>query len=268
MNRRQFLTRSLLTTAAMSSGAIPGLSQIAHASAFAPVTARTLVNIKLDGGPDFRHLLAPAFNSNTSSFGYQSWSAMASAHALAPSASAWEQRWNQDYTPYVAGNQQFGILNNCGWLKSMWEQGKVAVVANVYGSPSRDHALASLVMDQGDRSSGPADSQRSGWGGRLAQNLGTNVMAVTRTPRAFCYAPDPADPQKRVTDGMIAAQDVRELKLFSHDPTDMPHQAQPVISRALSSYYAAKRAEIPSNSIYKRFFDMEQQLRELGAPIE
>lgn len=264
MDRRNFLRNSLLATALYSSGGLPGLASLSHAS-FAPVVRRTLVNIKLDGGPDFRHLFAPAFNSAPGSFGREFWGAMSAAHGIAGSASAWEQRWNDEYTPLDDGS--FGLLSSCGWLRRMWLAGNVALVSNVYGSDSRNHAHASLVLEQGNRSSGPADSQRSGWGGRLADAIGGNVIAVTRTPRTFCFGPDPADPEKSTADVVIPAQNIRDMKFFTPSPETVAHSADAVMTRGLRGYYEAKREEMATHSRYRRIVELERQIREFGAPI-
>ena len=267
MNRRQFLHTALLSTGLYSACGLPGIARLANASAFAPVSGRTLVNVKLDGGPDFRHLFAPAYDPEPASFGYQYWSAMSAAHELADNAAAWEQRWHSDYTPASHNGTNFGILDGCGWLRSMWDQGHVAIVSNVLGSSSRDHAFASIVLDQGNRSSGPADVRRSGWGGRLAAATGNNVLALTRAPLPFCLGPHPTDPEDHTLERLVAAQDIRDMKLFAPEADVEPQAPGAVITRALNSYYAAQRDEVAANSAYRRFFDLERQLRDYGEPI-
>ncbi|MDH3646236.1 MAG: DUF1501 domain-containing protein [Gammaproteobacteria bacterium] len=268
MNRRDFLRNTLATTALYSAGGLPGISNLAAANGFAPINSRMLVNIMLDGGPDFRHLFAPAFDADTLSFGHRYWEANNTAHSIDGNANAWEQRWNQDYNPVGSAGYEFGILNNSGWLQSMWDAGNVAIVSNVFGSSSRDHAESKLIMDQGNRSSGQANSLRSGWGGRLAAACDTNVVAVTRTPRPFCYGPHPDDPENRSGQWLIPAQDVRDMRLFEASPDDSPRWSRPVITRSLRSYYAVASNELPSDSVYRRFANMERQLREIGEPLD
>lgn len=266
MDRRNFLKNSLLATAMYSGAGLPGIASLAQASAFAPVMQRTLVNIKLDGGPDFRHLFAPAYNAAPGSFGRKFWGAMSTAHGIAGNASAWEQRWNNDYTPLHDGS--FGVLSSCGWLQRMWTQGNVALISNVLGSDSRNHAHASLVLEQGNRSSGPSSSRRSGWGGRLADAAGGNVIAVTRTPGTFCFGPHPADPEDSTSDVVIPAQDIRDMKFYRPDPGTNDQAANAVMTRGVSSYYAAKRHDMAANSRYRRFLELESRIREFGEPIE
>ncbi|MDH3589876.1 MAG: hypothetical protein OEQ74_10770, partial [Gammaproteobacteria bacterium] len=268
MNRRDFLRSTLATTAAYSAGGLPGISRIAMASSFAPVTSRTLVNVMLDGGPDFRHLFAPAYNADTLSFGYRYWQANSAAHSIEGNPNAWEQRWNQNYQPVGSNGFEFGILNNCGWLQSMWDSGKVAIISNVYGSSSRDHAHSALVLDQGNRNSGPANSLRPGWGGRLAAASGGNVVALTRSPRPFCFGPHPTDAENRSDEWTVAAQDVRSMKLYTPEAGTVPTRPNAVIERALRGYYSAKRNEFPLNSPRSRFANLEQQLREFGEPLD
>lgn len=268
MNRRQFLTSTLASTALYSAGGLPGIGSIASATSFAPVNSRTLVNIMLDGGPDLRHLFAPAYDSDTLSFGHRYWQATSAAHSIEGNANAWEQRFNQDYSPVSNNGVNFGILNSCGWLKSMWDSGNVAIVSNVYGSSTRDHAQSAMVLDQGNRSSGPANGQRPGWGGRLAAACGSNVVAVTRAPRNFCFGPDPSDTENRTNDLVVAAQDIRAMQLFEPPVTDDPRWARPVMTRAMKNYYASKHFSLAANSIYRRFTNLERRLRDFGEPLE
>ena len=67
---------------------------------------------------------------------------------------------------------------------------------------------------------------------------------------------------------MVSASNVRELTL--HKPADdvPPLDGEAVITRSLSSYYAALRETVPSGSTFERFVDLERQLRELGEPID
>jgi hypothetical protein len=65
---------------------------------------------------------------------------------------------------------------------------------------------------------------------------------------------------------MIAARDTRALTLFRPDQaTDFNEER---ISHSLKAYYAAMRAEMPADSVFRRFVDAERTLRELGEPID
>lgn len=189
MNRRDFLKASLASGALYSAGGLPLFGGTAHASGFAPLNHRVLVNVMLEGGPDMRHLLPPAFDPNPLSYGYRYWQAKAPAHSIGDTVAAWEQRWQNDYFDVSDGETQFGILKSCGWLKRMWDAGNVAIICNAVGARTRDHYHCQLVLDQGNMTSDPNDFDRPGWGGRLSAAAGGNVLALTRFPRRFCYGP-------------------------------------------------------------------------------
>ncbi|NNF61700.1 MAG: DUF1501 domain-containing protein, partial [Gammaproteobacteria bacterium] len=107
-----------------------------------------------------------------------------------------------------------------------------------------------------------------GWGGRLAAAAGGNVVALTRTPRPFCFGPHASDPENRSDEWLVPAQDVRNMKLYTPDAGTDPRWANAVMERTLRSYYVAKRSELPQESAFRRFTAMEQQLREFGEPLD
>ena len=148
----------------------------------------------LQGGPDFRYLLPPAYSDVADSFGAVYWSSMAVAHGIEDNAADKQARWEHEYLHTGTGNVEFGILAQCGWLQDMWSAGNVAIVANVLGASSRNHPHSIMVMEHGDRGSRSNDYMRSGWGGRAAEIAGQNVLALTQIPRRFCYGSDPVNP--------------------------------------------------------------------------
>lgn len=265
MRRRDFLRSALFGTVLLGSGALPRLAR-AIPGGFPALGRRVLINVTLDGGPDFRHLFPPAFDANPASFGYRYWEAMCAAHEIDPTPAAWEARWNDAYTPLSDATTQFGLLNGCGWLQRMWDRGKVAIVCNVLGASSRNHAHGAIVLNHGDRSLGPNDQGRSGWGGRLAAAAGGHSLALTKIPSPFCYGPNPLDPFGHDNSNMIAARDTRDLTLFTTDQAAHNHEQR--ITRSLTSYYKGLRAEMPASSVFRRFVEAERALRELGEPID
>lgn len=267
MNRRDFLKASLATGALYSAGGLPLLGGNVYASGFAPLNNRVLVNVMLQGGPDFRHLMPPAFNSSPSSYGYRYWQAKARAHAIADAASAYQARWNNDYFHVSHGQTQFGILKSCGWLKRMWDAGNVAVICNAVGAKTRDHAHCQLVLDQGNITSGPNDFNRSGWGGRLAAAAGGNVLAITRAPRRFCFGPDVQNQEGHSTSNLIAAKNTRRFNLYQPALNDRLSSGA-IMARSLRSYYAARQSELAEASVYYRTMDLERTIRIFGGQIE
>ncbi len=289
MNRRDFL--KALSAAGVMLGS-PSLLRPAAAAdvvlpnGFASNIPKILVNINLDGGPDFRHLFAPKFDSDESSFGYLYWKHRASAHSIAQHPDAYQARWDNDYLKPSAkpapSGQEFGILNNAGWLFDMWEQGNAAVVNNALVANNRNHAHALLILEQGDRAAGPHDLDKPGWGGRLIKAIQdkaqqsdptaqAKIVSLTREVRRFCYCPDANDARKHTTEQVISVRDSRSLGLYDADPTAENYNAlapQSVMSRSLKAYYAAKQQEMPSNSPYYRFVQHEKDLRFFGEAMK
>ena len=261
-SRRQFLMHSLVVGGLL--GGVPGTLRNAHATGFAAVTQPMLANLMLDGGPDMRHLFMPAFSFQARSYGNTFWKARARVHKISDTNAALDQRWRDGYLPATSGNTTFGILARCGWLYDMWSAGKVAIICGVLGNSSRDHEQARRSLEMGDRT---VDKQvfGNGWGGRLAYVANNNIAALTVSPRRFCFGPDPAAPADggRVDLGrVVPAPDTRQIAL--------PESAEEIsgydnrLRRALKHYYAAKRASVPTQSVYRQFFEQERKLRELG----
>ena len=269
MKRRDFLKQSLAASWLASSGEILNLGRnVLQANGFASVSRPILVNVMLVGAPDYRHLLPPPFDTNPNSYGFRYWEARAASHAIGQTTSAYQARWNDDYLPVADGDTEFGILRSCGWLARMWEAGKVAIICNAIGAATRDHAHCQLVMDQGNLTSGANDRNRSGWGGRLSAAAGENVIALTKTPRRFCYGPHPSDNESHDNSNLVAVRNTRQMGLYRTPSGGDPLSAEAVVTSSLESYYAAKRKEIDPSSIYKRFVDHEAKLRELGELID
>ena len=264
MNRRNFLKAAMASGALYSAGGLPILGREVFADGFANVSQRVLVNLMLGGGPDFRHLLPPAFDVDPTSYGYRYWEAKAGAHSIEPVASAYQARWDNDYFHINDGDTTFGILKSCGWLKSMWDAGNVAFIHNAIGSPSRDHVHSQLVMEQGDTRTGRNDYDKSGWGGRLAAEAGGNVLALTKAPSHFCYGPDPEDPNGYDNRTLITAKNTRNISFYEPASELSVKQWRRVLTRSLSSYYAAKRQEMPVTSPYRQFVELEKSIRVFG----
>ncbi len=268
MKRRDFFKT------AIASGLACGLPGIKHGlakplpEAIVPdLGHRVLVFIKLAGGPDLRHLMPPPYDADPSSYGYQYWQAKAAAHGLDKNDPAtWQQRWENDYTAFTSGETSLGILNQADWLQSMWNDGHVAVVNNMVGGVSRNHAHCQLIMDQGRIETTTTDVQRPGWGGRLAQFSNKKVISLTHTPRDFCFGADPGNPNKRTDEPLISIADSRNIALY-HPTAGDELSGSGRIARSLQSYYAAKRNELPTNSHYRQFINHEAKAREFGDQI-
>ena len=287
MDRRQFLQSALWTSVLYGAGGVPGITHTARA-AFEPVRENLLVNLFLSGGPDFRHLIVPAFDSRTDSFGYKYWSHRWRAHQIDNNPTAWQARWNNDYYHITVGGSNwnssiqdisggqnsgvtFGIWKHAGWLIDMFRAGNVAIVCNAVGGQNRAHDLASLQMHQGNILTGLNDRDHSGWGGRLARSAGGNAISITNTPLPFTFGPVGVAPNylaSRIDNrDLIAVQNSREIGLNEADLNeDQLYRPHDKMARALKHYYEGVRGEeIPQ--AYEKFRDHEQKVRLFGRQI-
>ncbi len=269
MDRRDFLRSAALAGACFGARSIwaPGVARAEVPAAF----ETTLVNLTLRGGPDMRHLIVPPFDSEPGSYGHGYWSNRWSSHGIDNESAAWEGRWNEDYFHVEWGGVPFGVLRKAEWLKDQFEAGNVAIVNNTLGSRTRDHSHSLLVYESGDLSAGPNDLTRDGWGGRLARVTDSNVVSMTGNVRLFCNGPHASDPSSHDNSHVISARNTREIALY-HAPAlaeEPGHTgSQAVLSRALSSYYAAKAPTVPADSTYRKFIQHEKTLRAFGDLVE
>ena len=265
MNRRQAIKSALAAGMLYSAGTLSRLGNVANAMDFPSIDSRVLVNLMLNGGPDMRHILPPAFDPNPNSFGYNYWRAKADAHRVGDQPSSWETAWENDYFHVSDGGTTFGIHRQLGWLKAQWDAGNVAIINNAVGGKTRDHAHCIDIVNQGNRDFAPNAAYGSGWGGRLANASDGNIMALTRSPTSFCFGPNPAGGFDNSR--MIAARNMRDMTLFDGDAAE-PLADPSRISRSLRSYYAAKRQTMGNDAVFDRFLETERKLREFGEPID
>lgn len=221
-----------------------------------------LANVMLVGGPDFRYLFPPAFTSDPNSYGFKFYEARAKALKIGSTADAFANVWQTKYSHVAAGSTQFGILSSCDWLTSMWNAGHVALVANVVGAESRDHAHAQLVWESADRSLQQTDKPGTGWGGRLADVANSQVLSLSPAPRPFCFGADAADARTPSSDRVVTLASPDSVGLFQPAPTD---DATAIgISQALRQYYAASRNDIAALAPQRRFVNTQKTLSDLG----
>lgn len=265
MDRRNFLI-SLLASGGLAGTGL--LSNSVYAGPFAQPHPRRLVSILLSGGPDMRHLMPPLYSDQPGTFAYEYWRSMASSHNSEPDSAQLKARFNNEYDVIENGDQSFGLLKSCGWLKSMWEQGHVAVVNNVLGSSSRNHPLSVLASEIGDRSLSSATTLAPGVGGRLAALNDSNLISLTPSPRGYCYGPSVTAGSARSNNWLVSARDTRALALFDGDDSLPPGDRENEITRNLTGYYSAKsQVGGPANPAHL-FLTHSNRLRELGIQIE
>ncbi len=269
--RRQFLSNSLYGVGAsalrpiLPALAMSTISQRAFAQN-APVIANPiLANVNLEGGPDFRHLFVPEYSSDQNSYGYAYWAHRYNSHGIGESPAAWAARWSTDYDLVVSGGTRFGILKKAGWLKTMWDLGKVAIINNVLGSEDRDHHRSSIIYETGVLTATKGQVARDGWGGRLSNGLNANIVSLSHNVKQFCFGPDSNNAESHTIDRIISARDSRNLGLFvSAEKTASiaSTSSRAIMDRSLTSYFAAK--SITAASKHQIFKTHEEKLRLLG----
>ena len=258
MNRRRLLQGAATLAALLP---VTGLHRRANAN-LPPLPHPVLVHTMMLGGPDFRHLLPPAYASDPNSYGNAFYRVRASALRIDATPAAWEAHWRSAYIPLDDGRTGFGMLAGCDWLADMWRAGNVAIIANVVGAESRDHEHAQRVWESADRTLSQVSTPRTGWGGRLADATGGNVFSLTPTPRPFCFNRNPDDALSPGTRRVITLSDPQAIGLYTPPPAAEPTALG--IHRALQQYYAAVDATLPAGAPQRQFTAHEHQLRALG----
>ncbi|MGH1541254.1 MAG: DUF1501 domain-containing protein [Arenicella sp.] len=286
MNRRQFLGASFYSSLLLGSGALPRFVNEAHAE-FRPLTERMLVNLMLDGGPDIRHLIVPAYEAGTQTVGNKYWKNRWRAHRLPDDNEATlEQRWDDDYFKITVGGSNwngnglvdsgsknsgvtFGIWKEAGWLIEMFLQGNVAICSNAVGGENRNHSHSTVIMEQGNLTAGSNELDHSGWGGRLARQAGGKPVSLTNTPRAFCFGPDGNNPAAINNIDLISVQNSRSFGLYATDNTEERiYDRRQKMASSLQQYYAALAQENLNTDVYEKFMDHESKIREFGRLID
>jgi len=267
VDRREFLRRGLALAAVTASGLSAPLRDV-HAAGSFGIAQPFLANLMLNGGPDMRHLLMPAFAQEADSYGHRFWRARVRSQAIADTVTAMGARWQAGYVPATDGHTAFGILARCGWLVQQWEAGHVAIVCGVLGDSSRDHELAQRSMNMGAHRTDKV-VYGNGWGGRLAQVADTNVIALTTSPRRFSFAPNPAAPSDLLQIDMGRVIPMADARAFS-----LPEVNGDVdwyddyLMRGLRHYYGERARTVGPGSVYRQFFDNERKLRALGQIVD
>lgn len=288
LSRRRFLQSTLASGLLLGNGLLPRISGAAPAA----LTSRILVNLFLNGGPDFRHLIVPAYDSTPGSFGHAYWSNRWRAHRLSENnQNTWESRWEDDYYHFTVGDTgsgwtaglvdqgglntgvTFGIWKEAGWLIDMFRAGHVALVFNAVGGVNRAHDLSSLMLNQGNLESTLNDADRSGWGGRLARSAGGNSISLRSSPSPFNFGPlgnaPGYNPDAIDNRDLISVDNAREMGLY--DPelnnSDEFYHLDRRLARSSRSYYAGLRQE-QIHQVYEKFMDHESKVRQFGELIQ
>jgi hypothetical protein len=200
MNRKDFIKRTLATIAGLS---LWDKLNIYSELEAAPLSSanRLLINVLLEGGPDFLHLIVPKPNSNPSTYGYKYWNNRTRTNARETAQNnfnSWNNAYTNDYEELTLNSQTFGVLKGDraanktynGWLISQIRAGRVAIICNVRHSTSRDHSNSLMVAQSAMYGSSPLQTSIAGWGG-LLMNTGSTLtskrlLSMSNPMRAFC----------------------------------------------------------------------------------
>jgi uncharacterized protein (DUF1501 family) len=259
MKRRDFLKLTLYSSALAGLSSPLSSALAGHGGAH----NRTLINIMCLGGADFRYLFAPS--PLDTAYADKYWEARQSIFNSGGSSYAdYLAAWTALYAQTTGGPADgFGIHNSAGWLKTQFDNNNVAIVSNVVASTNRRHDHSQLIVNTGDLNASMFVYERDGWGGRLAEAIGTaNVVSMTNDISVFAQGTDSANRNAQV----IHAKDTRNFALSAgSDPT------QEKMARALKNYYLSKRTEAasqPADWPFKKFIQHEQAMRDFGDPFK
>ncbi len=274
MQRRDFIRLSTRTALALG---LSGMGSPLWAGS-TTTTPKTLIHVMLDGGPDFRHLIVPAYessNNDAESYAAKFWSARASLFRVS-TATELKEVYRNYYDEIEIDGVKCGILKQASWLKSEIAQGRVAIISNAIGSTNRNHHHAKLMIESGNMNSSPYNQDVSGWMGRAASGLKQTVVSVTSEVRLLCNGPHPTDIQRHDNSCVVNNYESREVGLYEYDTqadldsgsSSYKYSENAIMSRALKSYYEAKRGSIPTNSPYYKAMQHEQRLRTFGRQVK
>ncbi len=270
MKRRDFIKLSANTALLL---ALSSIGSPLYAGT-ATTTPKTIINLFLDGGPDLRHLIVPAYasdNNDTTSYAYNFWKARGSIFDKSSPADL-KRVYSDNYDNITISGVACGILKKCAWLKDEINAGNVAIINNVVGSTNRNHHHSSIIMENGFIDANEHNLDVSGWLGRCAKAISSsdsNVVSLSREVRLACNGPHPTDTKSHDNSIVIANPYSRTMGLYNYDTQadldsgsgSYKYSDKAKLSRALSSYYEAKAPLVPSNSIFRTPIEHEKKLR-------
>lgn len=261
MKRREFLRNSIY--ASIAAGAALPLNAIAACTVVD--MPRTFVNLMLYGGMDSKFLFMPAPNHFSSSYLEKIWDARKNLYSA--TYGNYTEMFDAEYLLTTHSGFEFGIYNRCGWLKSEFDLGRVAIIANSFCSKNRRHDQSQLNANVGEPDFNDLFYDRNGWGGRLIEQLPgqPNGVELAHEISVFGNGTSTGERLKQV----IHAQNTREISLPNYDGGNVQSRRN-VLTRALKSYYQARGSEVASqvNSPYALFFQHNTAFREFGDAIE
>ena len=269
MRRREFIQTSLLASVAAGLGnSLP----VYALGDNCPVTAlpRSLVNVMLRGGADLRFLFMPSPSHPDSAYVNMLWSARRDLYDAA--YNSYQEMFDNEYLPTVDQRNgfEFGIFKRCDWLRSEFEEGRVAVVANAYCSRNRRHDQSVLNADAGIPGLTQLNFDRDGWGGRLVEQINDqpNTVELGQSISVFSKG---STPGARL-DKVIHTQDMRDMALTGVDPQSRAGSRRNVLARALNAWYDARSIEVIQEKSpdwpYHTFFKHREALQAFGLAVK
>jgi uncharacterized protein (DUF1501 family) len=226
---------------------------------------RTLVNLMLYGGVDSKFIFMPAPDHHSINYLEKIWAARANLYSGA--YNNYTEMFEAEYLLTSHDSFDFGIYNRCGWLKSQFDLGRVAVIANSFCSKNRRHDQSQLNANIGEPDFNDLYYDRDGWGGRLAEQLPgqPNTVELAHEISVFSNGTTTGERLNQV----IHAQNMRDIALPNYDGGNVRSRRN-ILMRALKSYYQARGTEVASQteSPYALFFQHSTAFREFGDAIE
>ena len=270
ISRRTFLRRAI--SASLAAGVVagrPGLLLAQDQACIPQDMPRTLVNVMLQGGADFRYLFMPSPAHPDANYLSLLWSARRSLYDQA--YANYEQMFDSEYllTADPQSGQEFGIHRQAAWLHSKFNDGRLAVVANAYCGRNRRHDQSILNADAGEPDFAALNFDRDGWGGRLVEQLGGTANSVELGSSVSTFNKGSLQGNRLVR--VLHAQDMRALALPEAD-ANAPASRRSILARALRAYYEARGPEVnagkPGSWPYHTFFQHQTALRTFAAVVD
>lgn len=268
MRRREFLINAGLGSL-LAGGGLSGLMPRSARADDCVMSdlPKTLVNVMLQGGADFRFLFMPAPSYPDTIYMDLLWEARRRLYD--PSYADYAQMFENEYllVQDPLSNQSFGVFKDAAWLASEFSAGRVALVANAVCSTNRRHDQSILNADAGIPWLEQLDFDRNGWGGRLVEQLPqpANVVELGERISLFGKGSQASDRLQRV----VHARDLRNMSLAGVDSALPVEHARNVLARALHSWYEAKNEDgVASDSPHQVFFRHRRAIQEFGLKVD
>jgi uncharacterized protein (DUF1501 family) len=262
MKRRDFIKLSVVASIALFT-----TPKKLNAAEYPTTFDKMFANIILDGGLDMRMLLTPVYDSNPDSFGYIYWSNRLSIFNI-NSISQVQDIYNEYYETIEYDGVEFGLLKSALWLKEAFAKKQVAIINNVgVQSNTRNHPGNISYLESGKIKSYP---NGSGWGGKLAKELNTNIASLSPHVRSFCHYPTNDDSIiEHLNKSVISMVDTRNLGIYQYDGSETNvHSSQILLSRLIHSYFRAKHQTLDDSSPYKKITSTFHKSIENAKPMQ